>query len=231
MFHSAGPAGSAGGSPPAVREAETALRRLGYSRVAPRARDTAAPAPTFWVQEPGVPRRTYPVILEPSSGELNLTAPPNRPAIFVVGSPARAEELWRRLRAERAPRADPEIAILVLPERDEGAGEPRWHEGVVDRRELLEIATGVIVGLFRRASSEGEGGGQVDFEEMLQMLRQRFHLDLKSTLGSDSDEDALWLMYQLAQRHAYAPGDPSANLHLLVLRPTGPAARLPWFAA
>ena len=30
---------------------------------------------------------------------------------------------------------------------------------------------------------------------------------------------------------SYAPGDAGSNLHTLVLKPTGPAARLPWYAA
>ncbi len=54
---------------------------------------------------------------------------------------------------------------------------------------------------------------------------------MNRSLGVKADEDALFLLYQLAQRDAYAPGEPGANLHLLVLKPTGPAARLPWFAA
>ncbi|HEV2167187.1 MAG TPA: hypothetical protein VGS23_09485, partial [Thermoplasmata archaeon] len=64
----------------------------------------------------------------------------------------------------------------------------------------------------------------------LATLRARFHVDVAGSLGVASDEDALWMMYQLALRHGYAPGDPSGNLHMLVLKPTGPAARLPWFS-
>ncbi len=231
MGQSSGPAGGAEGAPPGVREAESALRRLGYARVAARPRDATVAEARFWVQEPGVPRRTYPVFLEEGGREVDPTLLTNRPSIFVVPDEERARALWRHLREARQPSADPETAILVLGAQPAGAPEPHWHEGTVDRRELLEIATGVIVGLFRRASADAESAGQVDFEEMLQILRQRFHIDLRATLGAESDEDALWLMYQLALRFAYAPGDASANLHLLVLRPSGPAARLPWFAA
>lgn len=231
MGHSSGPAGTPEPSVPAVREAESALRRLGYAKVPPQPREASVARARFWVQEPGVPRRTYPVFLEESERDLASAPPPNRPSIFVVPDDERAKALWRELRTARTDRSDPENAILVLAPERSGGHEPHWHEGTVDRRELLQFATGIIVGLFRRAAADAEASGQVDFEEMLQILRQRFHIDLKSTLGADSDEDALWLMYQLALRHSYAPGDASANLHLLVLRPTGPAARLPWFAA
>ena len=92
------------------------------------------------------------------------------------------------------------------------------------------MGTGVVVGMFRRAQ-DSEGASPVDFEEMLGILKTRFGIDVHRSLGVSSDEDALFLLYQLALRDSYAPGDPGANLHLLVLKPTGPAARLPWFAA
>ena len=94
---------------------------------------------------------------------------------------------------------------------------------------MLRIATGVVVGLFRRAQA-AEGSNQVDFEELLTLLKGRFGIDVNRSLGVQSDEDALYLLYQLATRDSYAPGDPGSSLHLLVLKPTGPAARLPWFA-
>jgi hypothetical protein len=223
------PASSSGTPASSVRTAEHALRRLGYSRV-PEPPRPGAPAPQVWVQEPGVPRRTYPVFLLDAVGDRSLPDAAHRPAIWIASDEARAEAAWQRIRSVREPRADPEVSILVVSPSAGGPPGAHWHEGTVDRRELVDIATGVVVGLFRRASDSGEGG-QLDFEELLQILRQRFHLDLGSILGASSDEDALWLMYQLASRHAYAPGDSSANLHLLVLKPTGPAARLPWFAA
>ena len=85
------------------------------------------------------------------------------------------------------------------------------------------------MGLFRRA--QDEGSGQIDFSEILTILRRRFGVDPHRSLGVASDEDALFLLYQLALRDAYAPGDPGANLHLIVAKPGGPAGRLPWFAA
>jgi hypothetical protein len=170
----------------------------------------------------------YPVFVD--AGGAGRPSVANRPAILVVPDEGRAEAAWKRLRAEIRPRADPEVAILVLSRQGPGETEPHWHNGPVELKELLTLATGIIVGLFRRAAEAGEGG-QVDFEEMLQLLRSRFHIDLEGTLRVQADEDALWMMYQLAQRYSYAPGDSSANLHLLVLKPTGPSARLPWFAA
>jgi len=58
-------------------------------------------------------------------------------------------------------------------------------------------------------------------DTLLQILRRQFRVDLHASLGVDSDEAALFMLYQLARRYGFAPGDPAANLHLLVLRPTG----------
>lgn len=226
------PGAAPGASDSTVREAESALRRLGYSRVAARPRSDRAPRAQFWVQEPGVPRRLYPVFIEEGSSTTGPTVPPDasRPAILVVPDEARAEVIWRTLR-NRAPRAavDPELSILVLSPEPSGGEEAHWHTGIIDRRELLLLSTGIIVGLFRRASAGGEGPA-IDFEELLQVLRQRFHIDLEGTLGAAAEEDQLWMMYQLALRYSYAPGDPGGNLHMLVLKPAGPSARLPWFS-
>ena len=232
-----------GGStvPERLREAESVLKRLGYSRIPPVVRDASVDA-EFWVQEAGVPRRTFPVFVEASADPESLervhtwlTAPapvravPRR-AIVVVPSDGAAEEAWTRVRSGKSRAADPELAILVVPARKTGGVEPHWHSVVMERGEILRIATGVVVGLFRRGES-ADGSGRIDFEEMLEILRSRFRIDLYRSLGVESDEDALFMLYQLALRDAYAPGDPASNLHLLVLKPTGPAARLPWFAA
>jgi photosystem II stability/assembly factor-like uncharacterized protein len=53
--------------------------------------------------------------------------------------------------------------------------------------------------------------------------------------GSQQDNSSISLPVRsvegaVGERDAYAPGDPGANLHLLVLKPSGPAARLPWFS-
>jgi hypothetical protein len=212
---------------PTIRDAENALRRLGYARVPPQPAGGAGRRAQFWVQEPGVPRRVRPVFVDAAPVAVTDLGGPG--AILVVPDERRAEAVWERLRTPPHRPSASEVAILVLrPAHRQGEG-PYWHSGTVDRRELLALATGIIVGLFRRAHAGGEGG-QVDFEEMLQLLRLRYHIDVEESLGVGSNEDALWMMYQLALRFAYAPGDPSANLHLLVLKPTGPAARLPWFA-
>ncbi|MCI4326367.1 MAG: hypothetical protein L3K16_01840 [Thermoplasmata archaeon] len=220
-----------------LREAESTLRRLGYARIEPSVREGSAP-PAFWVQEAGVPRRTFPVFVPPT-GEASGAGPwsgskprggraaPSSRAIVVVGSDLAAEATWNRIASEGGAELDSEVRILVL-----GAAEqdrPHWHAMVVDRRTLLRLSTGVVVGMFRRAFASG-GQTPVDFSELLEILRERFHLDVPGSLGVSSDEDALFLLYQLAQRDSYAPGDSASNLHSLVLKPTGPAARLPWFA-
>ena len=218
-----------------IRQAEAALRRLGFERVG---RGTASPVSPerFWVQESGVPRRRLPVWVRPVGDQgpaqfdqirQGLADAPHR-GIMVVGDDRTAEEAFRRVRRPPAGSVATELGILVVPPT---AGSPaHWHEGVVEPREVLSLATGIVVGLFRRAQAM-EGSTEIDFEEMLALLRQRFHLDVVRSLGVRSDADALFVLYQMAQRYTYAPGDPGANLHMLVLKPTGPAARTPWFAA
>ena len=220
-----------------VREAESTLKRLGYARIEPKVRAGSEP-PAFWVQEAGVPRRMFPVFVPPtvespgkaSSGSLAAlgTDSGRTPrAIFVVGSDLAAEATWNRIASEGAAEIDSEVRILVL--RAGGHPNPHWHSIVVDRRTLLRLSTGVVVGMFRRAFAS-EGQNPVDFSELLTILGERFHIDVRRSLGVTTDEDALFLLYQLAQRDSYAPGDAASNLHALVLKPTGPAARLPWFA-
>lgn len=223
------------------RTTETVLKRLGYSRVASTRR--APPVePSFWVQEAGVPRRTFPVYL-PAGGRTNvvegidrwvegLGRERTRPcrAIFVVPTDAVAEEAWAHLTRTSGAAIDNEVSILVVPSTEKAEEGAHFHLRAVDPRELLRTATGVVVGLFRRAQTAGEPG-QIDFEEMLALLKGRFGIDVPRSLRVQSDEDALFLLYQLALRDSYAPGEPGANLHVLVLKPTGPAARLPWFAA
>ena len=231
------------GGPDRLRKAEAALKKLGYAKVAPTVRDVPG-HPSFWVQEAGVPRRTFPVFVQEVS-----PAPPGAPrsvewaryareaaeklkrAIVVVPTDRAAEEAWASMRKNAADDPAAELSILVLHSSVPASGsEARWHAGTLPPRELLRLATGVVVGLFRRAHEE-EGASQIDFSDMLEILRHRFGIDVQRSLGVATDEDALYLLYQLAMRDTYAPGDPGANLHLLVLKPTGPAARLPWFAA
>jgi len=223
------------------RDAETVLRRLGFSRVEP-ARPVREPGASFWVQEAGVPRRTFPVFV-PTAGRTSLTegidrwleraaggSGPIRRAIFVAGSDAAADEAWDRLARTGPTTGGADVSILVVPA--ERASERSGYFALrrIGPRELLRVATGVVVGLFRRTREE-EGGGSIDFAEMLQLLRVRFGIDVHRSLGVRTDEDALYVLYQLAQRDTYAPGEAGANLHLLALKPMGPAARVPWFAA
>ena len=229
------------GAPDLQRAAESILKKLGYSRVPPGRR--APPVePAFWVQEAGVPRRTFPVYMPPRGraglddgierwveGVGRERSRPSR-AIFVVPTDAAADEAWDRLARTEGAAVEHEVSILVVPPsaRAEEAG--HFHLRQADPREVLRLATGTVVGLFRRAQA-AEGSSQIDFEELLTLLRGRFGVDVHRSLNVSSDEDALFVLYQLAMRDAYAPGDPGANLHVLVLKPTGPAARLPWFAA
>lgn len=224
-----------------LRDTEAVLRRLGYARVAPERRP-GEPDASFWVQEAGVPRRTYPVFVP--SGERAALAEridrwlaggrkgpeARRRAIFVAPNDVAADEAWNHLAGPDEPAIEHEVAILVLPPEHPAAAPPHFHLRTVAPRDVLRVATGVVVGLFRRSMAT-DGTAQIDFEEMLSLLRHRFGIDVLGSLNVRSDEDALFLLYQLAQRDSYAPGDPGANVHLLVLRPTGPAARLPWFAA
>ncbi len=230
----------AGGSSHRLRTAETVLKRLGYSRVPPGLRH-APVEPAFWVQESGVPRRTFPVFL-PRGGETTISEgidrwveglsagrPHATRAIFVVPTDDAAEAAWDRLAHSPGTTVDHEVSILVVPPADRGAEPPHFHLRPASPKEVLRFATGIVAGLFRRAQSS-EGSGQIDFEELLGILRSRFGIDVHRSLGVQSDEEALFILYQLALRDSYAPGDPGSNLHLLVLKPSGPAARLPWFA-
>ncbi len=229
-------------APERARDAESVLRRLGYSRVRPERKHVAEPDASFWVQEPGFPRRTYPVFLPPTETSAlaeridrwlevgGTAAPPRRRAIFVAPSDAVAEEAWTRLARRASVDAGGAVSILVLPRTEDAERPGHFHLRRALPSEVLRLATGVVVGLFRRAQAS-ENSGQIDFEEMLAALRHGFGIDVNRSLSVETDEDALFLLYQLALRDAYAPGDGGANLHLLVLKPTGPAARLPWFAA
>jgi hypothetical protein len=231
--------GRVGAAGDRLQDAEKVLRRFGFARVDPARREPAV-EPSFWVQEAGVPRRTFPVFLPGQRGEVDeridqwvegtRTTAAARRAIFVVPNDRAAEDAWTRLSRTPGSTIDNEVSILVVPSAPQPDAAAHFSLRVVRPAEVLRIATGVVVGLFRRAQ-ESEGSSPVDFEEMLGLLKSRFGLDVARSLGVTSDEDALFLLYQLALRDSYAPGDPGANLHLLVLKPTGPAARLPWFAA
>lgn len=234
---------SSGASAPArQRDAENVLKKLGFAKVSNPRREPVV-EPSFWVQESGVPRRTFPVFVppgEPAQVEAGIerwvdgvrgARPSQRRAIFVVPTDESAEHAWQQF-SRTAGRSviDHEVSILVVPSPERSDDVPHFHLRVAEPKEILAISTGIVVGLFRRAAAS-EGGNQVDFEELLTLLTTRFGVDVHRSLGVRSDEDALYILYQLASRDSYAPGDAGANLHTLVLKPTGPAARLPWFAA
>lgn len=225
--------------PDRLRDAEMVLRRMGYARVPPGSAGRE-PEAAFWVQEAGVPRRTYPVFVSPEERPplaenigrwLARTGAPGgmrRRAIFVAPNDRVADEAWARLSGPTDPAIDHDVSILVVPSTG-GESPPHFHLRQVPPSVVLRIATGVVVGLFRRAQAL-EGSSEIDFEEMLDLIRRHFGIDVLRSLRVRSDEDALFVLYQLAQRDSFAPGDSGANLHLIVLRPNGPSARLPWYA-
>ena len=110
--------------------------------------------------------------------------------------------------------------------RAKGTESAHWHRGLLAPRTLLRLATGVAVGLFRQAQAEGDSS-QVDFTEMLEILKNRFQIDVVGSLGVRTDEEALFVLYQLAQRDSYAPGDSGSELFTIVLRPFGPGPEFP----
>lgn len=226
--------------PEASRHAESALKRLGYARVTPSQGEASVDA-AFWVEESGIKHR-LPVFIEGQTARFNeavkgwmaRTPSPEADAvrhraILVVPTDGEAEAAWHRYAGPSGTTGAPTLSILVLP-ADRPGSSAHWHARVVARAEILRLATGVVVGLFRRAQSAG-GSNAIDFEEMLGIIRDRFGVDVHRSLGVRTDEDALYLIYQMATKEAYAPGDPASNLHALVLKPSGPGARLPWFAA
>jgi hypothetical protein len=221
-----------------VREAEAALRELGF----PKARSAGArptPAPTFWVENPRTRRRSIPVYVDRAGGGLPGVVPVTEatsdadpdvtPPILVVPTDAAAESAWSLVPKSRGLLAPTKLRILVLRDSRGTARAPHWHLVTVPPREVLRLATGIVVGMYRRAFS-GAGAGDIDFSELLAALRQEYHIDVQRSLGVQSDEDALFILYHLALRDSFAPGNIAGNLHSIVANPTGPASRIPWFA-
>lgn len=219
-----------------MREAEAALRDLGFSK-ARSAGHRPAPAPSFWVESPRTRRRSIPVYVDPvgavspgvvppvdSAAEADVTSP-----ILVVPTDAAAESAWSLVPKSRGIGSPTHLRILVLRNPQGTARAPHWHLAVVPPREILHLATGVVVGMYRRAFS-GNGPGDLDFSELLGTLRQEYQIDVQRSLGVQSDEDALFILYHLALRDSFAPGNIAGNLHSIVANPTGPASRIPWFA-
>jgi hypothetical protein len=221
-----------------VREAEAALQELGFSK-ARSAGHRPPPAPSFWVISPRTRRRSIPVYVDPAGAMVpgvmpaaDATPDPDAeviPPILVVPTDAAAESAWSLVPKTRGLPAPTKLRILVLRDPKGRGRAPHWHLVTVAPREVLRIATGIVVGMYRRAFS-GAGAGDIDFGELLGTLRQEYHIDVQRSLGVQSDEDALFVLYHLALRDTFAPGNIAGNLHSIVANPTGPAARIPWFA-
>lgn len=221
-----------------VREAETALRELGF----PRARSSGRrpiPAPTFWVENPRSRRPSIPVYVGAAGAVLPKVVPSGdvvpdsevdlAPPILVVPTDAAAESAWGLVPKTPGQLAPATVRILVLRDTQGTGRAPHWHLLTVPPREVLRVATGVVVGMYRRAFA-GSGPGDIDFSELLGTLRREYHIDVQRSLGVQSDEDALFILYHLALRDTFAPGNIAGNLHSIVANPTGPASRIPWFA-
>ena len=151
------------------------------------------------------------------------------PSILVVPTDAAAESAWSLVPRNRGLLAPAKVRILVLRDPGGTSHAPHWHLVTVPPTEVLRLATGIVVGMYRRAFA-GEGAGDVDFAELLGALRSQYHVDIQKSLGVQSDEDALFVLYHLALRDSFAPGNIAGNLHSIVANPTGPASRVPWFA-
>jgi hypothetical protein len=223
-----------------LREAEDALRGLGYPRARSGSRRVPK-EPSFWVENPRNRRRTIPVYVEPirpgteasAAGAWTSGVGPSEearlPSILVVPTDEAAEVVRDRLRRPNEPSPPDAPRILVLRDPRGRARSPHWHRLQVEPREVLRLSTGIVVGMYQRAFAE-EGNGEVDFGELLAVLRDEYGLDVPGSLGVASDEDALFILYHLALRDSFAPGSIAANLHSIVANPTGPASRIPWFA-
>jgi hypothetical protein len=221
-----------------VREAEAALRELGFPKARPVG-PRQSPAPSFWVENPRTRRRSIPVYVDRAGAAVSGVVPPADagpdpeldavPPILVVPTDAAAESAWSLVPKTRGLLAPTKIRILVLRDPKGAARAPHWHLVTVPPREVLRLSTGIVVGMYRQAFT-GSGAGDIDFSELLNTLRQEYHIDVQRSLGVQSDEDALFILYHLALRDSFAPGNIAGNLHSIVANPTGPASRIPWFA-
>lgn len=221
-----------------VQEAEAALRELGFARARSAGR-RPVPAPAFWVENPRGRRPSIPVYVDHPGAVLSSMVPPAdavrdpeldlAPPILVVPTDAAAESAWGLVPKTPGLLAPATLRILVLRDPKGTSRAPHWHLLTVSPREILRVATGVVVGMYRRAFA-GSGPGDIDFSELLGTLRREYHLDVQRSLGVQSDEDALFILYHLALRDTFAPGNIAGNIHSIVANPTGPASRIPWFA-
>ena len=243
------PEGPAPGERPGVQRV---LEGMGFRPESPRS-GRPVPEADFWVRTPGFPGRPLPVF----SSLKDRTASPEAPSALLArwsrglrsaqGSPpwgsilvVDGDEDARRVvegLTQDTFRPDPfaRFFVRILVRSPGSPDDPRthwrWERHRVSGPELLTLATGTLLGLAQRARSEGgEEGFTVDLPGMVRELKGTLLVDLEGSLGVESTEDALFLLYQFAQRHGYAPGDQGGSLHELLAQPQSPAARLPWFA-
>lgn len=248
-------AGSSGHDPQEREALLGTLTRLGFAAVAPPSLATPPVRADLWVSPSGRHRLVAPVFVESSSADTpgeraeELVArwsqgfrqdPLSAPgaSILVVGSEEVAELTGSRMTASTP--VPPSLAIsrtrILVQPRGPGAAagesKPHWHRLRVPPKVLLMLATGALIGLAHQSQADGEDGNGVpiDVEGMFRALRSTFLIDVEGSMGVSREEDAMFLLYQLALRETYAPGDQGASLHELVNDPKSPAARLPWFA-
>ncbi len=235
--------------PPGVQRV---LEGMGFRPESPRAGRPAAEA-DFWVRAPGTPGRKLPVfsslkdratapegpaalLARWSRGLRSAGAPTPWGSILVVDGDEAARHVVEGLTEGPAPVDRFERFFVRILVRSPGSPEDsrahwRWEHHKVRGAELLTLATGTLLGLAQRSRAEGgEEGLTVDLPGMVRELKGTLLVDLEGSLGVESTEDALFLLYQLAQRHGYAPGDQGGSLHELIAQPQSPAARLPWFS-
>lgn len=221
-----------------VREAEAALRELGFPRARSAGHRPSLP-PSFWVQNRGSARRSIPVYVDRAGSvapgalspvEVAPDLESDVPAsILVVPTDAAAESVRGLVPPTPRSSAPWKLRILVLRGPQGTGRSPHWHLAAVPPREILRLSTGIVVGMYRRAFA-GAGASDIDFGELLAVLRNDYQIDVQRSLGVQSDEDALFVLYHLALRDSFAPGNIAGSLHSIVANPTGPASRIPWFA-
>lgn len=241
------PAGGPKGRTGRLRTIAQTLLKMGYPPVASVASGARREVDLWVVREGGSvqlpvyisPASTGPRVEEEAAALIRRWSEGNRtaevaltPSILVVSNDMAASAAARNLFETSpisAPATTTTAAILVVPPEE---GRPHWHRYILPPRQVLTLATGTILGLTLRQGSinpEGEGGPNLDFAAMLHHLKFTLHVDVEGSLGVTSEEDALFMLYQLAIRYGYAPGDHGSSLHMLTLKPSSPASRVPFY--
>jgi hypothetical protein len=211
------------------------------------------PGVDLWVRQDRRKSRLFPVIVssDPAylwgkeQGRSGQALPPSvrkalqREAIVVVPDDEVAERLLQRFQTldpSTSQETSERPRILVVPPAESPGRPPHWHRRIALPRELLRVATGILVGMLQEESeasstdAAGDGGPSLDFGRMLQLMEDEFHIDVLRSTGASSPPEALGILYQVALRYGYAPGDAGTQLHTLVLKPDNPLSHIPWFA-